>query len=70
MKWYEEKDGVVSAMRIMAMIAIIVGSLVTIAGAVAIYISQADGIALAGTGAGIISVALGAKAWQSKSEGE
>jgi hypothetical protein len=68
MKWYEESEGVVSAMRIMAMIAVCAGVIVCMCGAVGMLLHIPESVAIAGSGAGVIGVAIGAKAYQTKNE--
>jgi len=68
MKWYEESEGNVSTMRILALLAGITGIITVLAGVVAMFIGLGNsGIALS-VGAGIITVALGGKALQKMSE--
>ena len=64
MKWYEESDEVQSAMRILAMIGGLVGLIIALAGAVAMFLGSPIAAAMAGIGAGIFALALGGKVAQ------
>jgi|GEM_PF-5595966 hypothetical protein len=74
LRWSQDDNGDISMMRIGAMIGVCVGGAAVVAGIVlAIYevASQAkvtEGVALAGVGAGLISLALTTKALQRGAE--
>lgn len=67
-KWYHEKDGSVSSLRLMAVPAAWVGIGIAVAGSVAVFFGVSDSIALAGVGTGLFTVASGVKAWQKGKE--
>jgi hypothetical protein len=68
MKWYEQKDGIISSMRIIVMMSAFVGNVVVLAGAVAVFMGKPEGVGLAGIGAGMASVGSVAKAYQARGE--
>lgn len=68
MKWYQDGQGKVSALRILAMGAGIVGMIITLAGAVGMFLDKASCGTAMTVGAGMVATALGAKAWQKRSE--
>jgi len=74
LKWYQDDDGDTSLMRIGALVAIIFGGIIIIAGLfTAIYeeivnAKIVDGVALTGLGTALITGALGFKALQRASE--
>jgi hypothetical protein len=68
LKWYQEKNGDVSAMRIMVVPGGWIALAVIIAGTVGIFLDVPDSIALAGVGSGLFTVASGVKAWQKGKE--
>ncbi len=67
-KWYQDNDGNISSLRLIAVPSAILGQLVVIAGVVAMFMGYPDGIAASGVGAGLVGLAEGAKAWQKQSE--
>lgn len=67
-KWYQDKNGDDSSLRMLAIPAGWLGMAVVFAGAVGAFVKMSDAIALCGIGSGLITVALGAKAWQKGKE--
>jgi hypothetical protein len=67
-KWYENKPGETSAMRIIAMEAVQLGALVVLSGVIGFFARIPDAVIVMSTGAGIVALALGAKAWQAQAE--
>ena len=66
MKWYEDKTGNASSMRIMSMISTVVGSIAVLAGVVITASGNGDGVTIAATGAGMSGLGEIAKSWQAK----
>jgi hypothetical protein len=64
MKWYQDSDGDVSSMRIMAMMSSATGCVCVIAAIVGFFLRHPDTILLAGIGAGMTGLGEVAKAWQ------
>jgi hypothetical protein len=65
---FHDRTGKLSALRVVVVPAGVVGIVISIAGAVAMFLTlPAAGVAMT-TGAGIIATAVGAKAWQRASE--
>lgn len=69
MKWYEEKEGTVSMMRIASMIGSITGIIIALLGTVAMFLNLPAATAITGIGAGIYATALGTKMGQKYAEG-
>lgn len=77
-KWFQDNEGKVSAMRIIAMRSVQTGILLVVAGiafgVAGIIKGQTEIFTFAatcvGAGVGVQGVALGMKAWQTKSEQE
>jgi hypothetical protein len=68
-KWYEKREGHVSAMRIIAMMCAVTGCLAVIAGTIAMFMRIPESVAITGAGAGMAGVGEVAKAWQASKEG-
>lgn len=76
LKWYQDADKSTSMMRVGAMVAIVVGGFMILAGialAVAMLVLERYELVsfvtvLATTGPGVIALSLGAKAWQAQKE--
>lgn len=66
MKWFQDLQGNVSSMRIMAMMSTTVGCLAVVAGVVAMFMGINESIAIAGVGAGMAGLGEIAKAAQAK----
>jgi hypothetical protein len=69
MRWYEDKDGNTSSMRIIAMTSTVVGSIVVLSCVVAMFLRIPEAVAIAGVGGAMTGLGEFAKAWQSKSGG-
>lgn len=67
-RWYQDDIGNTSSLRMIVVPAAIVGILIAVSGAVAMFFDlSAAGTAMA-TGAGMVATAQAAKAWQKSSE--
>lgn len=64
--WYHDSDGDVSTMRIVTMMAAIVGCIAVLSGSVALFLGIPEGVALAGIGGGMTGLGEIAKAWQAQ----
>ena len=64
-KWYQDKDGGTSAMRLIAMMATVTGCVGVIFGGVIIVIGFPEGAQLATVSAGMAGLGEISKAWQS-----
>ena len=69
-RWYERSPGNTSSMRVAMMIGVVTGSLVAIAGAVAVYFGHAEGAAVTVAGCSLAGAAEWAKSWQARGERE
>lgn len=67
-RWYEREEGHVSAMRIIAMVGAIVGSLVAVAGIVGWFMGLPNAQAIVGAGLGTFAMGEVAKSVQSNAE--
>jgi small-conductance mechanosensitive channel len=67
-RWYHDKNGVVSSMRLIVMPAAYIGLLVVISSVIAFFLGIPDSVLLAGAGTTLITLSMGAKAWQRSSE--
>jgi hypothetical protein len=68
LKWYQDGQGNTSTMRIIAVLSAVIGSLLAVAGAVALFLGISEGVGLAGIGAGMASAGELSKAWQAQNE--
>jgi hypothetical protein len=68
MKWYHDKTGKPSTMRIIAMMCAVTGCVAVLAGVVAMFFHIPESVAIAGVGGGMAGLGEVAKAWQSKGE--
>ncbi|MCH8517480.1 MAG: hypothetical protein LAT68_14235 [Cyclobacteriaceae bacterium] len=68
MKWYHDKAGKPSTMRIIAMVSSMTGCAAMVAGGIALFMGVADAVQYAALGAGMAGLGEVAKAWQSKGE--
>ena len=66
MKWYQNKDGDTSSMRIMAMMSAITGCVAVLGSIAAMFLKLDGALALAGIGAGMTCAGEWAKALQAK----
>ena len=64
MKWYHDKTGKPSTMRIVTMISSIVGCAAVVAGGVALFMRVPDAVQYAALGAGMTGIGEIAKSWQ------
>lgn len=64
-KWYQDREGGTSSMRIIAMLCVVTGCAAVAAGAVAMFMGIPESVAIAGVGAGMAGLGEVAKAWQS-----
>jgi len=69
MKWYHDKNGKPSTMRIVTMIATITGSVAVIGYLVGAFLGVAVDVQVAVVGGGMAGVGEISKAWQAKSGG-
>ncbi len=67
-KWYEQSEGNISSMRIIAMLCAVTGNIIALAGAVAVFIGKPEGIGLASIGAGMATLGGMTKAYQARGE--
>ncbi len=67
-KWYEEKEGVTSGMRVIVMMVSVTGCAAVIAGAVGMFLDLTAAAAIAGVGGGMAGISNLAKAWQAQVE--
>jgi len=63
-KWYQDKDGGTSTMRIIAMVSSMTGCAAMIAGGVALFMRIPDAVQYAALGAGMTGLGEIAKSWQ------
>ena len=68
MEFLKEYNGKLSLIRIGAFIAIIMGASMSLCGVIGFFMSLKDSAVFASLGAGLITTALGLKAWQKKNE--
>jgi len=68
MKWFNDQKGKVSALRIIVVPAGVLGMLLVIAGAIAMFLKLPDAGTAIVSGAGMVATAQGAKAWQAQAE--
>ena len=74
LKWYQDDDGDTSLGRIVVLMGVLLGILITLSGAALLVwetLTKAgtnNGFALAGAGIGLISAAFALKGWQRVSE--
>jgi hypothetical protein len=64
MRWYHDKDGKPSTMRIVAMLSTVTGCVALIAGGVALFLRIPDAVQYAALGAGMTGLGEIAKSWQ------
>jgi len=64
LKWYHDREGKASAMRIIAMMCAVTGCVAVLAGTVAMFLSIPESVAIAGAGAGMAGLGELAKSWQ------
>jgi len=69
MRWYHDKDGKPSTMRIVAMLSTVTGCVALIAGGVALFLRIPDAVQYAALGAGMAGLSEVSKAWQSRNGG-
>ena len=67
-RWYEDDQRNTSALRIIVVPGAIIGLLIAIAGAVAMFINLQAAAAALSTGAGMVATAQIAKGWQKSNE--
>lgn len=67
-KWYEQTKGSVSTMRIIALMCAVVGNVIALSGAVALFLGKPEGVPLASVGAGLAGASGLAKAYQARGE--
>ena len=67
-KWYEQKEGQTSTIRIIAMLGAITGCIAVLSGVVAMFMNIPESVAIAGVGASMAGVGEVAKAWQARGE--
>ena len=67
-KWWQDRRGKTSAMRIIAMMCAVTGCVAVIAGVFGMFMSIPESVAIAGVGGGMAGLGEVAKAWQSKGE--
>jgi len=65
-KWFEDTQGDVSSMRIMAMLSTVSGCIAVVGGVVGMFLGHPESVAIAGVGAGMAGLGEVAKAWQAK----
>lgn len=68
MKWYQDGEGNVSSMRIIAMLSGFTGCIAVLAGVAGMFAGIPESVAIAGTGAGMAGLGQVSKAWQSRNE--
>ena len=68
MKWYEEKEGSVSTMRILSMLSGITGILISLSGTIAMFLGIAGSATAMQIGLGMLGLAMGGKAVQKYAE--
>lgn len=66
MKWYQDKEGSTSSMRIMAMLSTVTGCAAVGAAIVAMFMGIADAASIGTIGAGMAGLGEVSKAWQAK----
>ena len=64
MKWYHDKDGKPSTMRMIAMMCAVTGCLALAASGVALFLRVPDAVQFGALGAGMAGLGEVAKAWQ------
>ncbi|MGL4982987.1 MAG: hypothetical protein ACRC4W_09105 [Treponemataceae bacterium] len=69
-KWYEQKEGVQSSLRIALLITVGIGCLTVLCGVVAMFMENPLSVPAMGVGAGMTAIGEAAKAYQSKYEEE
>ncbi len=67
-KWWENKPGESSAMRIMAMQAACLSIAIVCAGVIGFFLKLPDSVLVIGSGCGLFGVAMGAKSFQAQAE--
>lgn len=67
-KWYEQEENVISAMRIGFMICVVTGSITVLAGVVGFFMGIEGAATVVGSGAGMIGLSEVSKAWQASHE--
>lgn len=67
-KWYQDKSGGVSAMRIVTMMSSLTGCAAVVAGGVALFLRIPDAVQYAALGAGMTGLGEIAKSWQAGKE--
>ena len=68
-KWYQDREGGTSTMRIIAMVSSLTGCAALVAGGVALFMQLPDAVQYAALGAGMTGLGEIAKSWQAKSGG-
>ena len=66
MKWFQNKEGDTSSMRILAMMSTVTGSVAVLGSIAAMFMKMDGALALAGIGAGMTCAGEWAKALQAK----
>ena len=69
MKLFQDDKGNTSALRVIVVPGAMVGIVIALAGAVAMFLNLPASAAGMATGAGVVTAAMGAKAWQKANEG-
>ena len=69
MKLFEDDKGNTSVMRVVIVPSVCVALAMCIAGGVAMFLNLPASAAAMATGAGVVTAAMGAKAWQKANEG-
>ena len=68
MRWYEEKEGSVSTMRILSMSAGLIGLLISLAGVVAVFLKLSGANTILTVSLGMLGLAFGGKGVQKFAE--
>lgn len=63
-KWYQDREGGTSSMRIIAMFCAITGCIAVLAGVVGMFLQLPESVAIAGVGGGMVGFGEFSKAWQ------
>lgn len=65
-KWYQDKNGGTSTMRIVTMVSSMIGCVALVAGGVALFMQIPDAVQYAALGAGMTGLGEIAKSWQAQ----
>ena len=68
LKWYEEKEGSVSTMRILSMLSGVTGILISLSGTIALFLRITGSTTAMQIGLGMLGLAMGGKAVQKYAE--